>query len=69
MKWLFKNKTPSDGDARVRDVFAWRRTRVGDHIVWLESYRVHERYVVAQYNGPGRWVEGGRTVVYWNYLD
>jgi hypothetical protein len=45
VKWrLSPDPPPRDGEARWRKAFAWRRTPVGRHIVWLEFYWVRELY-------------------------
>ena len=51
------------GDTRVRRVFAWNRTPVGEKVVWLERYEVHERYFEPVGGGPGWWSESGRNTL------
>jgi hypothetical protein len=54
MRWKEKLKTPFDGQVRHRKVFAWKKTKVGEYIVWLEFYGVEERYFLAA-SGTGWW--------------
>ena len=70
MRWKLKSP-PKVGDTRTRLVFAWKKTRVGDHIVWLEQYQVYEEYVYVRYEDfmegfysrPGeQWIETSRYV-------
>lgn len=73
MRW--KDKPPTQiGDTRTRLVYAWKRTRVNNYVVWLEHYYVTEEYVnVSQedfmygyHPRPGtQWVETGRDVADW----
>lgn len=62
MQW---NREPEPvlkgGERRARRVFAWKRTPVGDKIVWLERYEVHERYFAPAGGGPGWWSESSMT--------
>jgi len=70
MRW--KDKPPPQvGDTRERFVYAWKKTRVRDYTVWLETYVVYETYLyVSQrdfmngfYPRPGeQWVEISRNV-------
>ena len=51
MRWnVIKPIPPSLGERRVRRVFAWKPIRVEGHMVWLETYEIHE-----QYSAPGNW--------------
>ena len=38
-------RLPQYGDTRIREVFALFPTRVGEHSVWLERYRVVEEFI------------------------
>ena len=38
-------RLPQYGDSRIREVFAWFPTRIGEHSVWLERYLVVEEYI------------------------
>lgn len=51
------------GEKRTRRVFAWRPTPVGDKIVWLERYDVHECYFAPAGGGPGWWHESSRNTL------
>lgn len=56
--------SPVDGEVRIRRVFAWKPTEIGDEIAWLEFFEIRELYVKANcFNGP-YWVELSR-----NFLD
>jgi hypothetical protein len=46
MRWKLKPMPngPQLDDRRVRYVFAWRPTVVGEQVVWLEWFRVYEVY-------------------------
>ena len=69
MKWKI-DSTPKVGGIRTRRVFAWRKTKVGDHYVWLETYQVTEKYEVREnYYGTesGRWNEIDRDILYYVY--
>jgi hypothetical protein len=62
MRWIAKTEAPpKTGDTRMVLRFAWRRTRVGRYVVWLESYEVWERYFSLA-SGPGWWSEYDRAV-------
>jgi hypothetical protein len=55
MKW--KSSEPKDGDKRTRRVFAWRKTKIGDYIVWLETYEIDEIFYEHISTTPGFWSE------------
>jgi hypothetical protein len=62
MQWnIVREPVLTGGENRVRRVFAWKRTPVGDKMVWLERYEVHERYFAPAGGGPGWWSEIGRN--------
>ena len=64
MKFKIKTITPpKHGEHRTRRVFAWRKTRVGDYWVWLETYEVHERFFQPVCGGPGWWSETSTNVL------
>ncbi len=68
MKWKIKTNTPpKGGDTRKRRVFAWRKTRVGEYWVWLETYQVTERFFAPAGGGPGWWSEVSRETLVWMY--
>jgi hypothetical protein len=54
---FYLTPTPEFGDKRRRNKFAYIPTKVGNVIVWLESYTVYEEY------GPlSGWQETKRVV-------
>lgn len=57
MKWKIKKPNCKVGDLRDRKVFAWRKTKVGDYYVWLETYYVREQYFQPISGTPGWWSE------------
>lgn len=70
MRWKIKSP-PKEGDRRQRRIFAWKKTLVGNYIVWLEQYYVEEEYMnithqdfaFGFYPRPGlQWVEIKRDV-------
>ena len=66
MKWKEKLKTPFNGQVRHRKVFAWKKTMVGEYIVWLEFYGVEERYFLAA-NGTGWWTQSKKYTLEYMY--
>jgi len=68
MKWK-ADPTPKVGDIRKWRVFAWRKTKVGDYWVWLETYQVTEEWCVHipvdVWDGPRRswWCEVSRETL------
>jgi hypothetical protein len=67
MKWkVNKQPLPKDGDIRTKRVFAWKKTRVGEYYVWLETYEVTEKYFVSCGGNMSRWTEIKREVL--NYV-
>ena len=66
MKWK-GNSTPQKGDIRKRRVFAWWKTKVGDHWVWLETYEITEQCFPYMYGGwfseDTWWAEVSRTTL------
>ena len=68
MKWKITNKElPKNGATRTIRRFAWRRTRVGNYIVWLERYKIEERYFQPASGNPGWWHEIERRRLVWMY--
>lgn len=68
MRWRHDADEPSkDGTTRSRFVFAWKKTRVGEFIVWLESYEIHETYFLPENGAQGWWAETGRNTVGYYY--
>jgi hypothetical protein len=66
MRWIKKvKKSPHAGETRIRKVFAWRRTEVGRHVVWLEFYEVHEKFFQPLGGGAGWWSEKSRHLACW----
>lgn len=58
MRWPKNPPAPATpGDTRSRRVFALRPTEVGDSIVWLETYEIHEVYTTKG------WIESNRNVL------
>jgi len=47
MKWKI-DAEPKAGDIRKLRVFAWRKTKVGDYWVWLETYQITELFFVSK---------------------
>lgn len=64
MRWLAENPPkPKAAQTRCRRVFAWRPTRVKEHVVWLESYEVYEVYFSPADGTAGWWSETNRKVL------
>lgn len=64
MRWLSNKKPPPEGDqVRWRKVFAWKRTDVGRHVVWLEWYWVVERFHEPASGSQGWWSEYARHII------
>lgn len=58
MKWSYQPPPVlTGGETRSRRVFAWKPTRIGQWVVWLEFYEVHERFFAPASGNPGRWTE------------
>lgn len=69
MKWIAERpELPKSGEVRLRAVFAWKPTRVGDFVVWLETYRLKETFFQPAGGHPGWWRETGREPLYWTIL-
>ena len=68
MKWKIKKPEDKAGDLRDRKVFAWRKTKVGDYWVWLETYRIRERYFQPISGTPGWWSEVEKSPLFWDYV-
>ena len=67
MKWKIKKvEFPKAGDIRTRKVFAWKKTKVGNYWVWLESYQITERYF-CNINGQSWWTEIDREPLFLMY--
>jgi hypothetical protein len=64
---IAKIDPPKRNDIRIRRIFAWKKTRVGDYEVWLESYQVTEKFFQPAGGNPGWWSETDRTVLEWMY--
>jgi hypothetical protein len=62
---IAKVDPPINGQIRTRRVFAWKKTRVGDYWVWLESYMVIEKFYQPVGGNPGWWSETDRIVLEW----
>lgn len=64
MKWSrsVAERLAKNGDWRTRRQFAWWPIDVGDHVVWLESYEIEERYFETP-GCRGRWSEMSRRTV------
>lgn len=61
MRWLATDPpTPKHRELRARKLFAWKPTRVKDHVIWLETYEVAEEFFLPL-NGPGWWTEYNRA--------
>ena len=68
MKWKIKKPDCSkNGDIRIRRVFAWRKTRVGDYYVWFETYQVTEKYFVSVGGNQAWWSEVRREILDYVY--
>lgn len=64
MQWSVKRETaPKDGQTRIRHVFAWTPAKVGDVMVWLESYAIYERFFRPPSGAPGWWSEDSRETL------
>jgi hypothetical protein len=44
MRWK-ADPTPKEGDIRYRNKFAWFPTQIGNEIVWLERFGIHQKYM------------------------
>jgi hypothetical protein len=47
-------------------VFAWKRTKVGDYIVWLEFYGIEERFFMSV-TGNGWWTQSKKYTLEYMY--
>ena len=64
MKWkIEKTKRPNHGDIKKTRVFAWKKTKVGDHWVWLETYQITEKYFVSVGGNQAWWSEISRETL------
>lgn len=65
MRWNRK-PAPAAGQWNIRErrVFAWKPTPVGDYIVWLEWFAVHEQFFQPASGSPGWWKESSRNVLF-----
>jgi hypothetical protein len=65
MRWRvepkIQKKSPQHGDYRTRRVFAWTPTKVNDYMVWLEFYRIYEKYIESTLDDP-YWEEQDRSL-------
>jgi hypothetical protein len=66
MKWKEKVEIPFTGQVRHRRVFAWKRTKVGDYIVWLEFYGIEERFFMSV-TGNGWWTQTKKYTLEYMY--
>ena len=64
MKWKV-SESPKNGEIRTRRVFAWRKTKVKDYWVWLETYQITEKYFVSAGGVHAWWSETNRDVLDW----
>jgi hypothetical protein len=48
-------------------VFAWKKTRVGDYCVWLETYQLTEKYFVSAGGNQAWWSEVSRETLDYFY--
>jgi hypothetical protein len=68
MKWKVQEpKPPKNGDTRTRRVFAWKKTKVGDYCVWLETYQITEKYFVSAGGNQAWWSEISRETLDYFY--
>jgi len=68
MKWKVQEpKLPKNGDTRTRRVFAWKKTKVGDYFVWLETYQITEKYFISAGGNQAWWSEISRETLYYFY--
>ena len=68
MKWKVNTPPlPKNGDIRTKRVFAWRKTRVGQYYVWLETYQITEKYFVASGGNMSWWTEISREILDYVY--
>jgi hypothetical protein len=66
MRWRvvpkIQKKSPQHGDYRTRRVFAWIPTLIfQNQMVWLEFYRIHEKYIKSALDDP-YWEEQDRSL-------
>lgn len=67
MRWKAeKPKAPQNGDTRTSLKFAWKKVRINEEWVWLESYWLHEHYCL-QTNDTGLWLEDRKEICIWEY--
>lgn len=62
MRWRL-DKEPKNGDIRYRYVFAWKKTIVGQYVVWLETFVIEEKYYEPTGGNKGWWVETIRSIL------
>lgn len=65
MRWKYEPERPKNGDIRVKRVFAWKKTRIGNYIIWLETYQVTEKYFEPVGGNPGWWSEISKETLDW----
>lgn len=64
MRWVEKkDATPKHGDIRYRYIFAWKKTRVKQFIVWLETYVIKEQFFEPSSGMSGWWTETERDIL------
>jgi len=68
MKWkIKKQENPKNGDIRTRKVFAWRKTKVKEYWVWLETYQITEKYFISVGGNQSWWSEIDRVTLEYSY--
>jgi hypothetical protein len=68
MKWRVQEPKPlKKGDTRTRRVFAWKKTKVGDYCVWLETYQITEKYFISAGGNQAWWSEISRETLDYFY--
>jgi hypothetical protein len=68
MKWKVEElERPKNGDTRTRRLFAWRKTKVNNYWVWLETYQITEKYFVSAGGNQAWWSEVSRETLDYFY--
>ena len=67
MKWRIRKQEYKNGDLRDRRVFAWRKTRVCEYRVWLETYVIREKYFQPVNGNTGWWAEIEKIPLFWSF--
>jgi len=71
---VFKSKYANEswrvGDTRIKRTFAWLPFRIGNDMVWLETYETLQMYVLNEYKNETKlyqvyeWVNISHRIIY-----